>query len=432
MVSVVPGRKKPYRTIAPAIATGLLFTAAQAAPIRNVILCIGDGMAEEQVKAARFYAGTNLCFESFPYQSFMTTDSADSSVTDSAASGTAIATGVKVNNYVLSLQLPGDGRELETMLEYFSQREKMTGLVTTSYITHATPAAFGAHTASRHNTNEIAADYLTQTRPNILFGGGGYGITPESAETAGYTVVTNRATLLALNPAAETYVSGQFGCGHMPYEYDGLALLPRLHEMVQAALSLLDNDPDGFFLMIEGARIDHAGHNNDIIRSIHETLEFSESVQVVYLWMQTHTNTLLLVTADHECGGLEVLEDNGPGCYPTVAWTTTSHTDEPVPVYAAGLQAHQAANVTDNTDIHTVALCPACIPETCLSLQAAPEALNMVWTASSGDVYRLEYTPDLASSNWYPLTSSTSHTFRLSIADTNLTQTAGFYRLFSE
>jgi alkaline phosphatase len=116
-----------------------LLQTAWTAPIRNVILCIGDGMGPEQVKAARCYAGTNLFFEEFPYQTNMTTWSANSTVTDSAAAATAMATGIKVDNGVISLQLPGNGSETETLLEYFKERDKATGLVATSYITHATP-----------------------------------------------------------------------------------------------------------------------------------------------------------------------------------------------------------------------------------------------------------------------------------------------------
>ena len=101
----------------------LCLPAARAAPIRNVILCIGDGMGPEQIKAARCYAGTNLFFESFPFISEMTTHAVDGSTTDSAAASTAMATGTKVDKYVISLRIPGDGGELETLLEYFKNKD---------------------------------------------------------------------------------------------------------------------------------------------------------------------------------------------------------------------------------------------------------------------------------------------------------------------
>ena len=241
--------------------------AAAGAPPKNVIFLIGDGMGFEQVRAAGMYLngveGT-LSFEYLPYQGQVTTYSADSSVTDSAAAATAMATGTKVDNGVISMAIPGDGSELETLLEYFRDQGKSTGLVTTTYITHATPAAFGAHEPSRGNTAQIASDYLNQTRPNVLFGGGANGIDPSSAQNAGYTVVTDALEMFDLDTTMENMVSGQFGSGYMPYELDGLGDLPHLSEMTVTALDILDNDPDGFFLMVEGGRIDHAGHANDI------------------------------------------------------------------------------------------------------------------------------------------------------------------------
>ncbi len=325
---------------------------------KNVIICIGDGMGFEQVKAARYYADTSMSFESLPYQAQVTTYSASSSVTDSAAAGTAIATGVKVNNGVISMAIPGDSSELETLLEYYQARGRSTGLVSTTYITHATPAAFGAHETSRNSTSAIASDYLNQVRPNVILGGGGNGMSTTSAATAGYTVVTDLAGLTAPATLTSSRVSGQFGSGHMPYEYDGsYGLLPHLNQMTSAALDILDDDPDGFFLMVEGGRIDHAGHANHLERNIHDTIEFSDSVQVALDWAAGRDDTLILVTADHETGGLTVLADN-PGTYPTVSWSTGGHTGANVPVYAWGANASLVSGVLDNTDIFEIATVP--------------------------------------------------------------------------
>lgn len=405
---------------------------ALAAPVRNVILCIGDGMGPGQVKAARFFAGTNLVFESFPYQSAMTTLNAGGTYTDSAASSTAMASGYKVNNGVISVRLPGDGGEMETVLEYLKGRGKSVGLVSTTTITDATPAAFAAHEASRSYKENIAGDFLNQTRPNVLLGGGGAGMTTNDAAVAGYTVVTNANGLSALDAEMEILVSGQFGDGPMPYETDGLGSLPHLHEMVQVALNILDNDPDGFFLMVEGARIDHACHSHDLVRSVHETLEFSGSVGTVMDWMGDREDTLLIVTADHETGGLVVTNDNGAGNYPDVMWTNATHTTVPVPVYGIGLNAHLVTNVADNTDIHAVVLSSAVVPEECVSVSVGSNGFHSVWTAASGDVYRLEYTSDLMSTNWHSSSPVTSVSFRVSVTDTNLLDGARFYRLRSE
>ena len=325
--------------------------------LKNVIFCIGDGMGFEKVKAAGMYAhgeaGT-LSFEALPYQGEVTTHSADSSMTDSAAAATALATGFKVNNGVLSTALPGDGRELYTLLECFRDQGKRTGLVSTTFITHATPAAFGAHNSARSNLGEIADDYLNYTQPNVLFGGGGNGISAAAAEAANYTVVTDRQGLFALDKENLSQASGQFGETNLPYEYDGLGDLPHLSEMATTALDILDREPGGFFLMIEGGRIDHAGHANDIERNVCETIEFSNTLRVVMDWCQGRDDTLIIVTADHETGGLRVLENNGVGNFPTVSWSTGGHTSTNVPVYSWGCNAQRVGGVMDNTDLFHV------------------------------------------------------------------------------
>lgn len=359
----------------------------------NVILFIGDGMGNEHVKAARGYNGAPLSFEALPYQAQVTTHSANNSVTDSAASGTAIATGVKVNNYVVSLALPGDGSELETSLELHQKLGRKTGLVTTTYLTHATPATFGAHETDRNNYSEIGLDYLNRSRPNVLFGGGGNGLTPASTIAAGYSVATEGSGFDALNPATE-YLSAQFGVTYMPYEADYLTATypyPHLSDMVGKALEALQSDPDGFFLMVEGGMIDQACHSNQLERSVHETLELSRAVQVALDWAASRDDTLILVTADHETGGLKVTQDNGTGAYPTVTWSTTGHTGVTVPAYAWGLDAERVTGLLDNTDIHrictgkpmpTVNFIPAGSP---WKFDATGNDLGSVWRESAFD-----------------------------------------------
>lgn len=339
-----------------AVSIFLFALAAQAAPPKYVFFFIGDGMGPEQVKAGGMYAhgaaGT-LSFESLPYQGYLTTYSADNSITDSAAAGTALATSFKVNNGVISVALPGDGSELLTLLEWSQINNKMVGLLTTTYPAHATPAAFGAHDTSRSNYTQIANDLLTQTRPNILFGGGDY---MGGAASAGYTVVTNRSTMQSLNTETVSMVSGQFGSGYMPYEYDGVGDLPHLSEMVSTAINILDNVADGFFIMVEGGMIDQACHVNDLPRCVHEVVEFSNAVQVAINWVNQTGNTdvLILVTADHETGGMTVTQNNGIGNYPTVTWSTTGHSGANVPVYAWGINAPMISGVMDNTEMFGV------------------------------------------------------------------------------
>lgn len=325
---------------------------------KNVILFVGDGMGFEHVKAARYYNGAPLSFETLPAQGRLTTRAANNPVTDSAAAATAMATGFKVNTGVISVALPGNGSALETTLEYFKKQGKSTGLVTTSYLTDATPGAFGAHESSRTSTSAIGMDFLTQTQPNILFGGGGNGLEGATAEATGYQVAVDKAGFEALNPAS-AQLCAAFGTGYMPYEEDSLPSgtypYPHLREMVAKALDALEHNPNGFFLLVEAGRIDHAAGTGTLAEMIHETLELSRSVQVATNWIGSRTDTQLIVLADHETGGLTVTTDNGTGNLPGVTWSSAySHTAADVPVYAFGVDAGRVVSMLDNTYIHSI------------------------------------------------------------------------------
>lgn len=371
----------PRKTIALALCLLLAVAAAQQARAQrptNVIFFIGDGMGFEQVKAAGMYAngaaGT-LSFEAFANQAQVATFSASSGganpgATDSAAAGTALATGYKVNNSVISRAIPANadhtfGSDMQTLLEFSADMGKSTALVTTTYMTHATPAAFGAHQNDRYQYSGIAGNYLNDSRPDILMGGiksDSTGVTAAKASAAGYAVVTDRAGLLAVADDGATVprLSGQFGSDHMPYEHDGdYSVLPHLSEMTAKALNLLDNDPDGFFLMVEGGRIDHAGHDSNLARNVRESIELSNAVQEAVDWAAGRTDTLILVTADHETGGLTVTEaDPQMGVLPAASWSTTGHTDADVPAYAWGVNADMVSGVMDNTDMWDVVTVP--------------------------------------------------------------------------
>lgn len=346
---------------------------------RNVILLIGDGMGFAQVEAASLYEHGQkgkLYFQSLPSSGRLRTYPAKgpNAVTDSAAAGTAFAAGRKVNNGVLSMAIPGDRSALETVLERAAAQGKRTGLVTTATITHATPAAFASHVPSRGQYDKIAMQMLTETRPNVLFGAAGakgkdgervvFGMMPESAEAAGYTVVRNKSQLDALIPGLE-HVSGQFHQGgHMPYYFDDVSgqasvysEAPRLSEMTLKAIELLEGTPEGFFLMVEGARIDHSGHSNDIQRNIHETLEFDRTVRSVMNWAASRRDTLVIVTSDHETGGLRIEEPIGrKGQVPKVSWASKGHTNSFVPIYAWGPGSEKVRDILENTDVYLLML----------------------------------------------------------------------------
>jgi len=349
------------RCIAVAVLLWVLAGVAEAAP-RHVILLIGDGMGFEHLKAASLFAygeEGRLLMQQLPVSGECTTDPAEAArVPDSACTATSLATGEKVAVGVISVRLPGDGEDLPTILEKLAEEGRRTGLVTTARMGDATPAAFAAHTRSRKLFEEIFDDYFQRTRPNLILGGAWR--LPEGApQQAGYTLVTSRAELDALL-AGETpeHVCGPFCPANFPFEWEYANRIdhrydrvPHLSEMARAALAILAQGEKGFFLMVEGARIDHASHANHIRNAVVETLEFDNAVEEVLRWAAGRDDTLVLVTADHECGGLTVVEPRGLGEMPEVTWATGGHTKAPVPFFAWGVGADRFAGKLDNTDV---------------------------------------------------------------------------------
>jgi alkaline phosphatase len=260
-----------------------------------------------------------------------------------------MATGVKVKNGVLSRAIPGGGEDLKTVLEIAMEKRKAVGIVTTTTVTHATPAAFVAHSRNRRFTAEIADYYLRITRPHLFFGGGGYEIPASRTRSAGYRVATNGNDLAALPVGNGVRVAGLFGSYHLPYVMDRESGDPGLRQLVHKALDILDEDPDGFFLMVEGGRIDHAGHGNDIERLVREVAEFSDAVQEVMDWSNGRPDTLILVTADHETGGLRVIANRGAAKAPDVTWQGSGHTGVNALIFARGTNAHRVSGQIENT-----------------------------------------------------------------------------------
>lgn len=414
--------------VAAAAALLALVLPARAAPT-NVILLIGDGMGTGQVQAARCYLGEALSFESFPQTAGVTTYSVPSNVTDSAAGCTAIATGHKVYNGTIAIAQPGDGRELETLLEFFKKRGRSTGILTTSFMTDATPAGFGAHESSRGNTSQIANDYLSQTRPDVLMGGGGNGMSVAAAQAAGYTVVTDRTDLLALDTGSAGKTCGIFGNGAFPFESSWTGNYPHLSEMAVVALQILDNDPDGFFIMIESGKIDVACHGTNIVASDVEVVEFSRTVSNVLSWAEGRTDTLIMLTADHETGGLVVLQDNGAGNHPTVQWTSAGgHTSNNVTLYATGTNAHLVTGILDNTDLFRIATDE--IPQRARGSGIGPVSASqaeLAWDVAWGEVYTAQRSADLVSTNWQTVLVTTSSSAVLNTTDTDVTNAPSFF-----
>jgi alkaline phosphatase len=349
-----------------------------AAPPKNVIILIGDGMGFGHVQAGGLYANDkagSLYLEALPYRGDVVTTPVPKpdakpgqpAITDSAAAATAMATGHKVYNGVVSMALPGDGSPYQTVLESFAEQGKMTGIVSNAAITDATPAAFGAHAPARGDSDKIVACYLTTVRPNVILGGGNSSekanLTGAVVTTAGYQLVTNRRDLAELKTEPGCRVFGLFGGGNMPYEAQKVAAatqpdqaqlldMPGLPEMAQAALKLVSKEPKGFFLMVEGALIDKSANKKGEALCIPEVAEFDEAVKVVMDWAAGRNDTLVIVVADHETGGLKVVGGRGKGQLPEMAWTAGGHTNATVPIFAWGVGAKRVHGTLDNTDVY--------------------------------------------------------------------------------
>ena len=290
---------------------------------KNIILMIGDGMGPAHVDIAWLYAtrhlGKNLVMTEVMDKgqtAYMVNDTADSTVTESAAAAVQMATGVKV--LARSIGIGPDGRVLKTILEMAKEKGKVTGLVTTSGITDATPAGFIAHVPHRSEEEKIA-EQLVKSDVNILFGGRKVFFLPEAekgkrkdgrnliteAQQNGYAVV---GTAEEMKSVRGEKILGLFNQGNLLFEIDRKGSTePSLAEMTAKALEVLDKKKDGFFLMVEAGRIDHAAHNHDIASVIWDTLAFDEAIKVAYDYQKDHPDTLLIITADHETGGVAVL-----------------------------------------------------------------------------------------------------------------------------
>jgi hypothetical protein len=172
--------------------------------------------------------------------------------------------------------------------------------------------------------------------------------------------------------------------------------------------------------MVEGGRIDHACHANDITNCVRETVEFDNAVAVAVNWASNRNNTLMMVTADHECGGLTVLADNGPGNEPDAAWSSSGHTATNVGVFAWGPGAGTIDSVLDNTDIYRIMMKSQPIVPEAVGIGLAPgSGVRTDWNAKPGDTCRLDATVSLVVTNWSSIETHTADTHKVGIVDTN-------------
>ncbi|MGI8642630.1 MAG: alkaline phosphatase [Thermomicrobiales bacterium] len=359
---------------------------------QNVILFIGDGMGAVQREAARQLIGELLVMDSLPVLGSVGTSSADPEalVTDSAAAGTALATGVKTYNGGISTGL--DGSRLPTILEIAKCAGMATGLVTTCQITDATPAAFAAHVSERSDHSEIARQYIEATGVDVILGGGeDYwypdgepGAFPDDpgdepaeysrgtrgnlvvrAQELGYEYVTSAKEL---ERAGNSKLLGLFANqnlfeARLPGEGDAYTPPVTLATLTRKALELLSRDDQGFFVMIEEAAVDRMAHKNNARLALQAVLELDHAVRVALEFASSQPETLIIITADHECGGLEFCDPDLSNESPDetlrrlgLRWTTLNHTPAHVPLNATGPGSERLAGDLDNTDLFAAIL----------------------------------------------------------------------------
>jgi len=309
---------------------------------------IGDGMGPEHIKAAHIYKGGDLYMEKLPYIGSLGTDSRDG-LTDSAAAATALATGHKTRNGYISVD-----RNLNELSTYFDAAKalgKKTGVVTSDFLCGATPSCFSGHAENRNDYATIVSKQLTGG-VDLLYGcnmvdsGGNYYFGAESSLQAGYTFIDSESDLPSLEPSKG--VVGAFSSIE-PTTQEGATTLQAL---TTSALDYLSHDGNGFALMVEGAKIDKRSHANDFDGMVEQLMAFDECVKIVMNWIAEHGDAALIVTADHETGGLVVPDEADPAVLSSkISWSTSGHTQTMVPVYSNG-KSYVFNDRMDNTDIY--------------------------------------------------------------------------------
>ncbi len=332
-----------------ALETNLNYTSIQDknAVVKNIILLIGDGMGANQVEVARRILLENE--ESFDldqaeYQAEIITSCLNNVVTDSAAAATAFATGIKTNYEVVGKDK--EGNDLKTILDYAQENGMKTGIITDKGLDDATPAAFSSHLENRYLLQETIPVQQINSGIDIFMGGGAatYIDFAETIATKGYEFITTKENLLETKASKiyATFSSGRL----MNHAKD----VPTLAEMTNKAITVLSKNKKGFFLMVEAGQIDNRCGEGDVVKMAEAVQELDKALRIALNFARSNKETLVVVVADHETGGLILGEGT-----PDITWFTEEtryHTPVNVPLYAFGTRSSFFANKTmDNTEI---------------------------------------------------------------------------------
>ncbi|MBO5876023.1 MAG: alkaline phosphatase [Bacteroidales bacterium] len=317
--------------------------------VKNIIFMIGDGMGLEQISAAWVCNGGKLNLDNFTNVGIQRTYSANKLVTDSAAAGSALATGQKTNNGMISMN--PDTVAVKSLAEEAMEKGKRAGAAVTCRVTDATPAVFFSHAPSRKLMDDIAVQ-MTNSGLYFLSGGGtkywsgredGVDLVGQ-AEAMGYTYVETKEEMMAVEEGPVIALMDEY---ELQPALDRGDILP---SSVQKALQVLDNKK-GFFLMIEGSMIDDGGHDNKAGKTMEEIFDFDRTLGLVLEWAEKDGQTLVIVTADHATGGMTLLGGSIDGQRIRVNYSTTGHNGVALPVFAWGPHAEDFVGIYENAEL---------------------------------------------------------------------------------
>ncbi|MDD4056608.1 MAG: alkaline phosphatase [Bacilli bacterium] len=320
------------------------------AVVKNIILLIGDGMGANQVEVARqilLQEDEGFDFDKAEYKAEVITSCLDNYVTDSAAAATAFATGVKTNYETVGKDK--DGNDLKTILDYAKEAGMKTGIITDKGLNDATPAAFSVHLNNRYLLQDTIPAQQIESGIDIFIGGGAatYIDYEEAIKAEGYDFITTKEGLFSTKAdrILATYSSGRL----MNHTTD----VPTLAEMTNKAINVLAKNKKGFFLMVEAGQIDNRCGEGNIKEMAKSVQELDKALRVALNFARSNQETLVVVLADHETGGL-ILGDGEPD----ISWFTEEtryHTPVNVPLYAYGTRSSFFANkIIDNTEVFEI------------------------------------------------------------------------------
>lgn len=296
--------------------------------IKNVIYLIGDGMGFNHLEKTKKERNTALVMDTFGIKGSSMTRSFSDSVTDSAAGGTALAVGVRTGNGIIGAYYLDKNSKYsypKNITELCLERGMMTGVITTDETSGATPASFSAHSSNRNNTEDITNDQLSSDI-DLIWGKSNGVATKSKAEANGFEYITSYGDMMALEEGSRSFAQFTNSLWTLSQSDKNT---PNLEQMAIKAVDLLDDTDEGFFLMIEGAHIDKHSHSNDDQKTTEATLEFDRTIEAMLSYAKADGETLVIVTADHETGG--ITDKNG-----TYTFTRDGHSSADVPVLVYG------------------------------------------------------------------------------------------------